>query len=645
MTARGFAHNFRLYLVTGVVVASFSVVAHRLVELHVLKRAHFLAQLQDTRHRVVAEPARRGGIFDARGDLLAVSKTEITLAVDPWALVERIDAQRFPARMERYAQEQTERRAELAAMLEMPVAELEAFFTPTWRDVVRTAVVVPDPATASDDEIALALAAADEPVENGRRRVRYVKIREGVSEEQFARIQGLRVAGLTHERKYRRVYPHGQLAAHIIGFVNKEDVPSGGVEAYADAYLKGISGWREIERDGKRVELAQYRQREAPASDGWGVVLSIDTAIQHIVEREMADLVDKFNPAKATIIVSDANTGFLLALANHPTFNLKEFGTTPLDKQRNIAAADLVEPGSTFKIVATAGALNEGLVTPATKFDCTLESIIFQGKPRRFMRDDHRYPQPLTVAEIIAKSSNVGTAQLGMLLGERGLYDYSRAFGFGERSGYPLGREEPGILADPKKWSGIDITRIPAGYSIAATPLQIHYGMGVIASGGKLFRPQVIRQVLDAEGEAIRGYSFGPAERRTVIAPETAHSMARMLQRVVSVDGTARRAAIPGFEVAGKTGTAQKLIDGRYSSRNHIGSFAGFFPASRPRVVITVIVDDGKVPGGGTAYGGTVAVPSFKVIAEQLIQYLDIKPVTPVVSPLLAAQTREGGAR
>jgi cell division protein FtsI/penicillin-binding protein 2 len=168
--------------------------------------------------------------------------------------------------------------------------------------------------------------------------------------------------------------------------------------------------------------------------------------------------------------------------------------------------------------------------------------------------------------------------------------------------------------------------------------------MGVIASGGKLFRPQIIRQVLDAEGEAIPGYSFGPAERRTVLAPETAQSMARMLQRVVSVDGTARRAAIPGFEVAGKTGTAQKLIDGRYSSRNHVGSFVGFFPASRPRVVITVIVDDGKVPTGGTAYGSVVAVPSFKVIAEQLIQYLDIKPAAPVASPLLA-QTREGGAR
>lgn len=629
MTARGFAHNFRLLLVSGVVVVCFCVVAHRLVELHVLRRAHFLAQVQDNRHRVVAESARRGDIYDARGDLLAVSKTEITLAVDPWAVPEKREALRFEARMARFDEEQRERRAELAAMLGMAPSEIEAFFVPTWREVTAAA-----PAT-DDEEFA-------DPAAPRRVRVRFVKLREGVSEEQFARISALRIAGLTHERRYRRVYPHGQLAAHVIGFVNKEDAPSGGVEAYADDYLRGIPGWREIERDGKRVELAQYRQRQVPASDGWGVVLSIDTAIQHIVEREMSALVEKFRPEKATIIVSDANTGFLLALANHPTFDLNQFGTTPLDKQRNIAAADLIEPGSTFKIVATAGALNEGLVTPATKFDCTLDSIIYNGKPRRFMPDGHRYPQPLTVAEVIAKSSNVGTAQIGMLLGDRRLYDYSRAFGFGERSGYPLGREEPGILADPVKWSGIDITRIPAGYSIAATPLQVHYGMGVIASGGKLFRPQVIRQVLDAQGEQV--YAFRPAERRTVIAPETAQSMARMLQRVVSVDGTARQAAIPGFEIAGKTGTAQKLIDGRYSSRNHVGSFVGFFPASRPRVVITVIVDDGKPPSGGTAYGGIVAVPSFKVIAEQLIQYLDIKPVAPVASPLMA-QRAEGGAR
>jgi cell division protein FtsI (penicillin-binding protein 3) len=623
MSARGFAQNLRLYLVAGLVVACFGAVGHRLFVLHVAERDHYLAQLQETRRRVVVDPARRGDILDANGDLLATSKTEITLAVDPWAVPEKIEALKHPGRQARFEAEQREARAKLAELLEMPPAELEAFFTPSWRDV-----------SAEDD--------TEDGTVDGRTRARFVKLREGVTEERFSRITPLRVTGLTFERRHRRVYPHRALAAHIIGFVNKEDVPSGGVEAFADTYLRGIAGWREIERDGKRVERAEFREREVPASDGWSVVLSLDAAVQHIVERELAALVERFRPEKATIIVSEAHSGFILGLANFPSFDLNEFGSTPLERQRNFAATDLLEPGSTFKIVATSGALNEGLVTPASTFDCTLDSIVFNGKPRRFMRDDHRYPHPLNLAEVIAKSSNVGTAQIGMLLGERRLYDYSRAFGFGERSGFPLGREEPGLLADPSKWSGIDITRIPAGYSIAATPLQIHYGMGVIASGGHLLRPQVIRQVRDVEGEVV--YAFRPAVRRTVLAPATAEAMARMLQRVASPDGTARHAAIPGYEIAGKTGTAQKLINGRYSERNHIGSFAGFFPASRPRVVITVIVDDGKPPSGGTAYGSVVAVPSFRKIAEQLIHYLDIKPVGPgPAAPLLAQAPREGG--
>ncbi len=624
MTARGFAHNTRLYLVAIAVVASFGVIAHRLVRIHVVERDHYLAQIQETRRRVVVEPARRGDIYDARGDLLATSQTDITLAIDPWALPEKIESLKLPARQARFADEQRELRARLAALLGTSPSEVEAFFTPAWKDL-------PMEQDTRDEAV------------DGRVRVRFVKLREGVTEEQFARISALKISGLTFERRYRRVYPHKSLAAHVIGFVNKEDVPSGGVEAFADTYLRGIAGWREIERDGKRVERAEFREREVPASDGWSVVLSIDTAVQHIVEQELDALVAKFRPQKATIIVSDARSGFLLGLANFPSFDLNQFSSTPLETQRNVAATDLLEPGSTFKIVATSAALNEGLVTPLSTFDCTLDSILYNGKPRRFMRDDHRYNHPLTVAEVIAKSSNVGTAQLGMLLGDRKLYDYARSFGFGERSGFPLGREEPGLLADPAKWSGIDITRIPAGYSIAATPLQIHYGMGAIASGGQLHRPQVIYQVRDAGGEPV--YTFKPAVRRTVVAPQTAETMARMLQKVASPDGTAKIAAIPGYEVAGKTGTAQKLIGGRYSERNHIGSFAGFFPASRPRVVITVIVDDGKPPSGGTAYGSVVAAPSFKKIAEQLIQYLDIKPVTSAAPTSLVAQSSASGGR
>jgi cell division protein FtsI/penicillin-binding protein 2 len=621
MTARGFASNKRFGLVAALVVICFGVLAARLVQLHVLDRDRYLAQIQNTRHDIVPVLARRGDIYDTRRDLLATSKTEITLAIDPWALVKKLDFQRSQARRDRIAAAEREKRSKLAVELGVSADEIEAFFTPSWRDVS----VAQD---TRDD-------AAD-----GRIRVEWKKLREGVSEESYARIEALRITGLTAERSYKRIYPHNDLAAHLIGFLNKEGAASGGIESFADVYLSGHSGWREVERDARRTELAQFRSREVSPSDGWGVVLSIDTAIQHIAEQEMAAIVSNFNPAKATIIVSDARTGFLLALANYPTFNLNDYGNTPLDVQRNIAATDLIEPGSTFKIVAAAGALNEGLVTSATKFDCTLASILYQGRERRFMRDDHRYDHPLAVSEIISHSSNVGAAQLAMRLGDRRFYDYARAFGFGERTGFPLGREEPGILADPAKWSTPDITRIPAGYSVAATPLQVHYAMATIASGGSLLRPQIIRQILDSQGEVV--YSFKPATRRTVIAPATAESMAAMLQKVASEEGTAKVAAIPGFEVAGKTGTAQKLIGGRYSDRDHIGSFVGFFPASRPRVVITVVVDDGHPQNGRIGYGATVAAPSFRKIAEQLIQYLDIKPVTdPAPGRLLARN--EGG--
>ncbi len=255
--------------------------------------------------------------------------------------------------------------------------------------------------------------------------------------------------------------------------------------------------------------------------------------------------------------------------------------------------------------------------------------------------ESHRFTERLNLSEILSHSSNKGAAQLGMILGEQRFYDYIKAFGFGEYTGFPaLYPETPGMLSNYSKWRGTDITRIPMGHGIAATPLQIHYAMGVIASGGELLRPQVIKEIRDPRGETI--YSFVKAVRRRVVEPGTARTIAKMLHRVtLRNEGTAPEAAIPHFEVAGKTGTTQKIIGGRYSSQHHIGSFVGFFPASRPEVVISVIVDDGKPPSG-LAYGRAVAAPSFKRIGEKLAQYLRITPVSEVDRPLLAL---EGGRR
>jgi cell division protein FtsI/penicillin-binding protein 2 len=425
--------------------------------------------------------------------------------------------------------------------------------------------------------------------------------------------------------------------------VNKEGDPVTGLERYLDFYLRGENGWLESERDGLRHELAQFRSREVAPSDGYGTVLSIDTAVQHMVEEELQKIADKYHPLKATIIVSDPRTGFLLALGNWPTFNVNDYNKASLDAQRNIAVADMMEPGSTFKIVAASAALNEGLVSPASRFDCTLESVEYKGVLRRLPREDQsdHFDAPLTVAEIVVKSSNKGAAQQGMLLGEQKFYDYARAFGFGQLTGFPVGGEIPGEMAPPAKWDGLTITRMPMGQSVGVTPMQIHCAMGVIASGGVLMRPQVVKQIRDTDGQVI--YQFMPMARRRVISERTAQTMARILTGVASAEGNAIEAQIPGFEVAGKTGTAQKVINGHYSDHHHIASFVGFFPASNPQVAITVIVDDADAgTPGGTAYGHLVAAPAFKHLGEQLIQYLDIQP------PVASAGSQfamEGGLR
>jgi len=604
MARRGFASNYRVVLLAAVVFACLGGIGTRLVFLHIIDRGKLLGYIEQVRRQVVVEPARRGNIYDVHQHLLATNQSVYTLGVDPQVLRES-DREKWP---------------ELAALLGLPYAQLERVLNTKTRRA-QTPVQ-----TASSDSAMATAAARDVEAASLARPIRWAKLREDIDETTYEKIRALGIKGVYGNRVFRRVYPHNALAAHLVGYVNKEGTAAAGVEAYADFYLRGQDGWREGERDGARRELAQFRTREVAATNGFNVVLSTDIIVQHLVEEELARIARELRPDKATIIVSDARTGFILGMGNYPSFDLNAYAQAPLDVQRNFAITDQIDPGSTFKIVPTAAALNEGLVRPDTRFDCSTEQIEYRGRMLRAMPDSHRHEQPLSVAEIISRSSNIGVARLGMLLGEQRLYDYARAFGFGEKSGFPFGGEISGQLNPVKQWSAIDITRIPAGYSVSATPLQVHYAMGVIASGGELLRPQIISQVRDASGEVV--YSFDKAVRRRVVSTATAREMARMLQSVAAPGGTAREAAIPGYEVAGKTGTAQKLVNGRYSNRAHVGSFVGFFPASRPAVVISVIVDNARLPNGRSAYGRIVAAPSFKRIGEQLVQYLDIKPTS-----------------
>lgn len=572
----------RLIVVCVVVLAAFGAIVARLVHLQVVERSELVAEVERARKRVQTLSAVRGEIRDSNGNALATSRSIMEVGVDP-QLVRVEDAAKLP---------------QLARLLRVPLADVKAVF---------------DRKTAASRD--------------GRelREIRWVRLAESVDAMTYDQIVALDIHGVYGNRQFRRTYPGGSLAAHVIGFVNREGVAAMGVERQFDFYLRGQDGWRESERDGLRRELAQFRTREVSPTDGYNVVLSIDSFVQHCIETELREIVRRFNPVGATIIVSDPRDGFLLGLANYPTFDLNNFNKAELASQRNLAITDILEPGSTFKIVAASAALNEGLVTPEVSINCGADTIVYHGRTLRLPHDSHPNGM-LSVADVIAKSSNRGAANLGVMLGADRLHDYAAAFGFGEATGFPLAGEVNGMLHPVRDWDGLTITRLPMGHAVGATPMQVHCAMSAIANGGILMRPQIVRRVVDRDGATV--FELPPVARRRVIRKETAELMARLLTRVVGPDGTAEKAAIPGYLVAGKTGTTQKIIDGRYSNRHHVGSFTGFFPANRPRLAITVIIDDARL--NGTAYGATVAAPSFKRIAEQLVQYLGIPPTEPV---------------
>ena len=612
--SKGFASN-RLTLLAIGVLACFTGVGVRLVFLHVVDREELLGYVDKARRQIVVEHARRGTILDAKGNLLATSKSEVTLAVDPWALVEYLDSDRNDARRARKAGDERAKRGQLAGLLGLSVAEVEQAFSPGMRPIKIEA-------DHRDGKV------------DGQTRDRWVKLREGLDEPTFDLIEKLNVRGLTHERIYRRVYPGGGLAANLIGYVNKEGNSVTGAERHFDLYLKGEDGWIESEQDGARRELAQFRSREVPVRDGNDVVLTIDSVVQHIIEDELRTIAGKFNPNFATIIVSEPRTGRILGMANYPSYDLNNYSKAPLEAQRNYAVTDMIEPGSTFKIVAAGAALDQGLVTPASAFDCGITSINYKGRDLKLPKEDHPFGQ-LTVAEIVSHSSNRGAAQLAMLMGEDRFYEYARRYGFGQTTKFQLGGEIRGILEDPAHWDGLTITRMPMGHAIAATPLQIHMAMSAIANGGARLRPQIIQEIRDASGNVVR--TFAPEKVEQVLRPSTAALEAQLLHGVVGPGGTADGFDIKDFEVAAKTGTTQKIVDNKYSSTHYVGSFVGFFPASRPELVVSVIVDDAQVPNDKN-YGRVVAAPSFKHVAEQLIQYLDIKPAQPLARSLVAMQ-------
>jgi cell division protein FtsI/penicillin-binding protein 2 len=424
-----------------------------------------------------------------------------------------------------------------------------------------------------------------------------------------------------------RVYPNQSLAAHVLGYAQTEDVEinsnvvseivgTDGIEKTMDEKLTGVAGWRVTETDRRGRELVSRRDQDLEARDGLNVVLTIDSVIQNILESALADAMEKHTPISITGIAIRPKTGEILAMATLPNFDPNNPGAASPDARRDRMITDVVEPGSTFKIVVISGALNDHLVSLNDMFDCEHGHFPYAGR----VLHDHEPYGDLSVEQIITKSSNIGAAKVGIKMGEDRLHDYIASYGFGERTGLPLPGEVIGISRPVKDWSKVSVAQIPMGQGIAVTRLQMAMAMCAIANDGVLMRPMLVNRLEDEDGNVIVRYSPQPVRR--IICEAADKEMIEALKTVVSPEGTAVKAALEHYTVAGKTGTAQKVEGGEYVHGKYIASFIGFFPADDPQLCISIVLDQ---PREGY-YGGQVAGPVFKEIAERAANYLNIRP-------------------
>ena len=427
--------------------------------------------------------------------------------------------------------------------------------------------------------------------------------------------------GIDFEPDAKRIYPNGSMLCHVIGFTDFEHHGIQGVEASMEEYLHGQDGYRFIEHNRAGEEIVPYRGQERAPRDGYQVRLTVDLGLQNIVENEIDAAMQQYSPQKATIILMRPQTGEILAMANRPHFDLNLRSEAKPEQMKNRAIIDMMEPGSTFKIVAAAAALNERKVHPDSSIFCENGLWNFGGTALH----DHRAFSNLSVREILIKSSNIGAAKLALTVGDQKFYEYIRRFGFGERTGIELPGEINGLIRAPKSWSKISITRIPMGHEIGVTPLQMTVAMATIANGGKLIMPRIVKSITTSDGKSVS--SLSPVVLRQVISPETAKEIGDALRGVVSDSGTAAAAAVPGFIIAGKTGTAQKVDPrGGYEEGKYVVSFAGYLPAEHPEFVGLVVLDDAHTSKPELNYGGLVAGPIFSRLAEKAARYLDLEP-------------------
>jgi cell division protein FtsI (penicillin-binding protein 3) len=460
----------------------------------------------------------------------------------------------------------------------------------------------------------------------------FVWLKRQVTPREAERIKTLNLEGVGMFYEPKRYYPQGHLAGQVIGFVGRDAQGLEGIEMHYDAYIRRETSSSVIERDalGRKVLVRGLEDLQiAPGAD---IHLTLDTSIQHLVEKHLETAVTKFRAKGGIAVVVEPFTGEVLALANYPFANPNNIGRESSQQWRNRAVSDSFEPGSTFKTILAAAALEEGVVGREDLFYCEFGKYSYGGK---IIHDSHAYGW-LPFYKIIQYSSNIGATKVASKLRKEQYFKYIERFGFGQPSGIDMPGEANGLARSPDGWAAVDLAAHAFGQGIAVTPIQLVMAYAAIANGGLLMRPFVVRRVVGPQGEVLK--TNEPHVVRRVVSEKTARSLTSILKGVVSDGGTGVMAGVEGFEVAGKTGTAQKPdpVHGGYAASKRMASFVGFVPADDPRLVLLVLVDEPEV----NVYGGVVAAPAFRNIASGVLRHLRVLPERP--EPLLLPGGKEG---
>jgi cell division protein FtsI (penicillin-binding protein 3) len=560
----------RLLVVVALLVFWAVGIEARLVYLQVLKRPDLVARAERQQLRTRQTPAKRGDILDRHGRLLATSVDVDSIVAIPSEISDPNDA------------------------------------------AAKVCRVFGDCTSKERGQI----------IDRLKGGAQFAYIRRLVSPEQAQGVADLNLGGIGSIKESRRFYPNKELGAHVLGYVGYDGNGLAGVESTYDPQIRGKAGRVLVQVDAKR---RAYARSERPATAGSTVELTIDEYLQHVTEQALRDGVAENRAAGGTAIVMNPHTGEILAMANEPTFDPNEYADSEVVERRNRAVQDIYEPGSTFKVVTASAAVEEKVMPLNTMIDTNPGQIRIDSS--RVVRDVKNHGV-LSFTDVIVESSNVGAIKIGFKVGPERLSQYVQRFGFGRRVSPDFPGESAGIVWNADKWTDSALASVSMGYQVGVTPLQMASAVSAVANGGNLVQPRVLRAVYR---DGVR-HVVEPKIVRRAINPDTAAVLTSIMEGVVE-RGTATPARIPGYTIAGKTGTAAKLINGHYSKSDYNGSFVGFIPSRDPAVTIIVVLDSPHGPHG--YYGGNVSAPIYKRIAESTLRYFGLGPTIDPAPPIM----------